>query len=205
MHKILGVFVFDIPGCNTVASDSHHQTHARLAVYQLTDFYFFSRAHIRELMLFSCRMIVQRITPDIFYRIQLDADHQRMFEKYELNNLIVNCLRTPSGHACCVVSRRKYTAAPILKLITECLYEDLTHTQVEHTIKRMDTQLQDDVIGDIENDIAHIKAELLISIDKLLERGEKLDDLISKAEDLSATTRTFNKNAERLNRCCIIL
>ena len=37
----------------------------------------------------------------------------------------------------------------------------------------------------------------------LLDRGEKLDDLISKSEDLSMQSKSFYKTAKKTNSCCV--
>ena len=37
----------------------------------------------------------------------------------------------------------------------------------------------------------------------LLERGEKLDDLVSKSDELSAQSKMFYKTAKKTNACCV--
>lgn len=43
------------------------------------------------------------------------------------------------------------------------------------------------------------------NIDQMLERGEKLDDLVLQSEDLSFQSKAFANRAEDLNSCCVIL
>lgn len=40
------------------------------------------------------------------------------------------------------------------------------------------------------------------TIEAVLERGEKLDDLVSKSEMLSLQSKTFYKTARKTNSCC---
>ena len=40
------------------------------------------------------------------------------------------------------------------------------------------------------------------NLEDLLYRGERLDSLLAKTTDLSEKSKTFMKDAEKLNRCC---
>jgi len=40
------------------------------------------------------------------------------------------------------------------------------------------------------------------TIEAVLERGEKLDDLVAKSEGLSAQSKMFYKTARKTNSCC---
>lgn len=49
------------------------------------------------------------------------------------------------------------------------------------------------------------KIKLYKSVDLLLERGEKIEDLAQKSQDLSARSKQFAHKAKKLNRCCVIM
>lgn len=40
------------------------------------------------------------------------------------------------------------------------------------------------------------------TIEAVLERGEKLDDLVAKSEGLSMQSKAFYKTAKKTNACC---
>ena len=40
------------------------------------------------------------------------------------------------------------------------------------------------------------------TIESVLQRGEKLDDLVAKSEDLGLQSKTFYKTAKKTNACC---
>ena len=42
------------------------------------------------------------------------------------------------------------------------------------------------------------------TIDSVLERGVKLDNLVDKSNDLSAQSKMFYKQAKKTNSCCVI-
>lgn len=43
------------------------------------------------------------------------------------------------------------------------------------------------------------------TIENVLERGEKLDDLVSKSQDLSTQSKVFYKQAKKTNSCCVVM
>jgi synaptobrevin family protein YKT6 len=45
----------------------------------------------------------------------------------------------------------------------------------------------------------------LDSVEQVLQRGEKLDDLVAKSSDLSAQSKMFYKSAKKQNSCCIVM
>lgn len=42
------------------------------------------------------------------------------------------------------------------------------------------------------------------TIDSVLERGVKLDNLVERSNDLSAQSKMFYKQAKKTNSCCVI-
>jgi hypothetical protein len=62
-----------------------------------------------------------------------------------------------------------------------------------------------DKVQQIKSELDETKVILLESIEKLLERGEKIDELVKKTEELNVGAITFAKKSKELNRCCIIL
>ena len=58
-----------------------------------------------------------------------------------------------------------------------------------------------DVLAKITNDVAEIKEIMYQNIESILSRGEKLDDLLKKSEDLDRQSKEFTKVAKKL-RCC---
>lgn len=62
-----------------------------------------------------------------------------------------------------------------------------------------------DKILKIQKELDETKAVLVKSIDDLLTRGEKIEDLARKSNDLSFQSKAFVEKSEELNSCCTIL
>lgn len=54
----------------------------------------------------------------------------------------------------------------------------------------------------IQEELDETKIILHSTIEAVLQRGEKLDDLVSKSEGLSMQSKAFYKTARKTNACC---
>lgn len=59
-----------------------------------------------------------------------------------------------------------------------------------------------DPLTRIEHTLEEVKEVMHKNIGEVLRRGEKLEDLMDKAEDLSTTSVVFYKRAKQTNQCC---
>ncbi len=62
-----------------------------------------------------------------------------------------------------------------------------------------------DKILKLDKQLNETKEVLYQTIDKVLARGEKLDELVAKSDGLSAQSKLFYKQAKKTNSCCIIM
>lgn len=62
-----------------------------------------------------------------------------------------------------------------------------------------------DKISAIQKELDETTSVLTKTIDNVLERGEKLDDLVNKSQDLSTQSKVFYKQAKKTNSCCIVM
>lgn len=61
-----------------------------------------------------------------------------------------------------------------------------------------------DVLTKIQNDLDETKIILKKSIEAVLERGEKLEDLINATDKIKCHSKTFYHSAKKTNSCCSI-
>lgn len=57
----------------------------------------------------------------------------------------------------------------------------------------------------IRRDLDETKIALHQTIASVLERGEKLDTLVAKSDDLNLASKTFYKTAKQQNGCCVVM
>jgi synaptobrevin family protein YKT6 len=54
----------------------------------------------------------------------------------------------------------------------------------------------------IQKDLDEIKEIMHKNIDEILKRGETLDQLVEKSEEMSASSVHFYKQSKKVNSCC---
>lgn len=78
----------------------------------------------------------------------------------------------------------------------------LPFPELEGIVKRYQNPAEADNIMKIQKDLDDTKIILHKTIDSVLERGTKLDNLVEKSTDLSAQSKMFYKTAKKQNSCC---
>ncbi|KAE9370706.1 putative snare protein [Stipitochalara longipes BDJ] len=74
----------------------------------------------------------------------------------------------------------------------------------EYLVKYQDPQ-QADSIMKIQKELDETKIVLHKTIESVLQRGEKIDDLVAKSDGLSAQSKMFYTQAKKQNSCCVLM
>jgi synaptobrevin homolog YKT6 len=75
--------------------------------------------------------------------------------------------------------------------LESCLVEYQDPTKVDKLMK-------------VDKSLSETKEVLHKTIEAVLARGEKLDDLVDKSAELSASSKAFYKTAKKTNSCCTV-
>lgn len=81
----------------------------------------------------------------------------------------------------------------------------VTFLGLDITLAKFQEPKEADMLTKLQADVDETKIILHSTITALLERGEKLDDLVAKSDDLSAQSKVFYKTARKTNQCCHLL
>lgn len=83
---------------------------------------------------------------------------------------------------------------------------DRVYGEMSDDLKDLIVKYQDpdkiDSLSYCKNEIEKTKVKLYKSVDLILERGEKIEDLADKSADLSIRSKSFAKKAKKLNSWC---
>lgn len=74
--------------------------------------------------------------------------------------------------------------------------------QLEVYLSKFQDPTQSDAMSRLQTDLDDTKIVLHSTIEAVLQRGEKLDDLVDKSEALSMQSKAFYKTARKTNSCC---
>lgn len=76
------------------------------------------------------------------------------------------------------------------------------YTKLDMHLTKYQNPKEADAMTKINNDLDETKIILHNTITNILQRGEKLDNLVAKSEDLSMQSKVFYKTARKTNQCC---
>jgi len=179
------------------------------AAYDLTSFGYFQRSSIQEFMTFTSQIIVERTNVltqasireqdymcHVFVRSDklagvIVSDHE--YPHRVAHNLLKKVLDEFADQ---VPSAQWSTTTPDASIQFKVLDVYLSKYQNPREV---------DAMSKIQADLDETKIILHNTIEAVLERGEKIDDLVSKSEELSLQSKTFYKTARKTNSCCVIL
>ncbi len=77
--------------------------------------------------------------------------------------------------------------------------------KLEQSLQDYQDPAQMDKLLKVDQQLNQTKEILLQTIDKVLQRGEKLDDLVEKSKNLTDASKVFYKQARKTNSCCVIM
>jgi len=178
------------------------------SAFELSSFGYFQRGSIKEVAMFVSREVVSRSSIGERQSIQ----HKEYY---------CHCQVTTQKIGCTVITDAEYPGRVAFSLITKALEEFMKvyGTNVETFTKDANLQLdaldslllkfqnpvEADSVLKIQKDLDETKEVLVKSIDQLLLRGERLDVLAEKSQDLSFQSKAFLKQSEKLNSCCTVI
>jgi len=175
----------------------------------LSSFGFFQRQSVKEMLMFLTKTFTKRTEPG-----------QRQSITHE--GYVVHCYVRSDGLGGTVTTDLEYPARVAFVLIGQMLEDFCAHvggddkwqgctTPESISFPKLDEYLQQyqdpaaaDKVTKIQKDLDETTQILHKTIDSVLERGVKLDNLVERSNDLSAQSKMFYKQAKKTNSCCVI-
>lgn len=173
----------------------------------LSSFGFFQRQSVKEMLLFLTKTFLKRTEPG-----------QRQSVEHE--GYVVHCYVRSDGLAGTVTTDGEYPARVAFGLLGQLLDdftnqhgdawktvstpESMTFPEATEYLEKYQDPASADKVTKIQKDLDETTQILHKTIDSVLERGVKLDNLVDKSNDLSAQSKLFYKQAKKTNSCCVV-
>ncbi|CAO3673311.1 unnamed protein product [Umbelopsis vinacea] len=176
------------------------------AQYELADFGFFQRGSVQEFMGFLSTTVAERTT----------AGQRQSVEK---DNYVGHVYARAEGIAGVLISDKEYPARVAFSLLNKILDEfvmrfspdkwhnpqTIQYPELKDYLNKYQDPKQADSIMKVQKDLDDTKIILHKTIEGVLQRGEKLDSLIERSEELSSQSKVFYKTAKKTNSCCVVM
>jgi synaptobrevin family protein YKT6 len=104
-------------------------------------------------------------------------------------------------NSCVVITNSSYPHYVAHKLINESL-EDIGKERLTLLFQKYQKPEEVDKLVKIQNQLTEVQEIMKINIENVLKRGEKLDTILIKSEELSKHGVKFHTGAKKLNSCC---
>ena len=157
--------------------------------YDLSHVSFFSRSTVREFIVFYSKTVAEHIQNS---KICVTEKEYKMCAENKNNLTIV------------VTTDREYLDRAAFSIIDAVWREMNNNIDLNKMLEKYQDPCAADKIMKVQRDIDSAKLIMLDSVDKVLQRGQSLDQLISKSQDLSDSSKMFYQDTKKMNSCCVI-
>ncbi|WUR04929.1 synaptobrevin YKT6-like protein [Vairimorpha necatrix] len=155
--------------------------------FHLSEFSFFQRKPIRE--------YIMMISKEVTSRLQ-SYDFQVFEQKFnELSILVFVKVYNEYAYISC---GKDYPVNIANKFLSEC--KDCR--DFEKLLKEFQDPKSHDILDKIQRDLKETREISVKTLNSLLERNEKLEDLVKRSSELSVSSKIFYKAAHKRNKCC---
>eukprot|EP00474_Spongospora_subterranea_P011208 CRZ11666.1 hypothetical protein [Spongospora subterranea] len=79
---------------------------------------------------------------------------------------------------------------------------NLTFKNMVEDFQRFQDPIEADKLAQVQKNLDEVKTVMHKNIEEILKRGETIDSLMAKSEDLSGMSVAFYKTAKKNNQCC---
>ncbi|KAI8610501.1 Longin-like domain-containing protein [Chytriomyces sp. MP71] len=189
-------------------ADRNNQGRILAAEHDLSSFNYFQRGSVQEFLGFFIKTATERTAPGMRQKIE----EQNMYVGHVyvrgdgLAGIIVTDIEYPTRTAFTIVNKileefsTKFPSSQWASLnpaTTATSYPELK-TQLA---KFQDPHAADPLLR-VQRDLDETKIVLHKTMESLLNRGEQLDDLVQRSDQLSSQSKMFYKTAKSTNSCC---
>ena len=120
-----------------------------------------------------------------------------------------------------IISDHQYPALVVHQLLSKVMDEflaahprsswataadnSITMPELKEYLTKYQDPHQADSIMKIQRELDETKIVLHKTIESVLDRGEKLDTLVQRSDNLSSASKMFYTNAKKQNSCCVVM
>ncbi|KAH8155273.1 uncharacterized protein LAJ45_00283 [Morchella importuna] len=171
----------------------------------LSSFGYFQQTPVSEFMSLFARAIAE--SKDLTPRQEV-AEQSYVFYVYKRSEGIVSVVITDQEYP-------KQVAHKLLSQVSDDFLTTYTRAKWsqagklplpvlgEYIVKYQDPKQADSMLR-IQQELDETKIVLHKTIESVLERGEKIDNLVARSEGLSSSSKMFYTQAKKQNSCCVI-
>ncbi|KAG1733858.1 snare protein YKT6 [Suillus paluster] len=174
----------------------------------VSSFSFYQRSSVSEFLTFFTKTVVER-TP------------QGQRQSVQENNYTAHVYNRGGAEqlSAIIITDHEYPVRPAFSLLTKLLDDfttkvpqssftnpgSISFPEIQTYIQKYQDPRQADTIMRVQQELDETKIVLHKTIESVLQRGEKLDNLVERSNALSTQSKMFYKTAKKQNACCVVM
>uniref|UniRef100_A0A7S1T0Q0 Uncharacterized protein n=1 Tax=Tetraselmis chuii TaxID=63592 RepID=A0A7S1T0Q0_9CHLO len=195
--KVTGLFLLKSNGPEAEPFILGHAT-------DLNSFGYFQRGPVREMLNFASRTVCKRTQQGQRQSVAHEEYLIHVYNRGGLVGLAVVDQEYPARAAFCIINKLMDDFSA--KVGDAWKGTQVDSTEADEMLQAAIVKYQDPASADklmqIQKDLDETKIILHKTIESVLERGEKLEQLVDKSSDLSMASQMFYRQAKKTNSCC---
>ncbi|EIW56083.1 snare protein YKT6 [Trametes versicolor FP-101664 SS1] len=174
----------------------------------LSSFSFYQRGSVAEFMSFFTKTISERTPQGQRQSVQENSYTAHVYNRGGAEQL-----------AGVIITDQEYPVRPAFSLLTKLLDDfiakvpqasfktpaAISFPEINTYLQKYQDPRQADAIMKVQQELDETKIILHKTIESVLQRGEKINDLVDRSTALSAQSKMFYKTAKKQNSCCVIM
>ncbi|PCH41928.1 snare-like protein [Wolfiporia cocos MD-104 SS10] len=174
----------------------------------LSSFSFYQRPSVNEFMSFFARTLAERTPQGGRQSVQEGSYTAHVYNRGGAEQVVG-----------VLITDHEYPVRPAFSLLTKTL-DDFTakvptssyttpsaisFPEAQTYVQKYQDPRQADAIMRVQKELDETKIVLHKTIESVLERGERINDLVDRSNALSAQSKAFYKTAKKQNSCCVLM
>jgi len=179
-----------------------------IAEKDLNSFGRFTRGSVGEFMTVFSKPLVKKTQPHQRIAVQEEAYTFHAFSRQEgVTGVLISDQEYPNKSAQFVLSK---ICADFLAKYPKTAWKDAKQDscplpELKEYIVKFQNPNEVDPTLKIQQELDETKVVLYKTLESVLERGEKIDNLVQKSDGLSAQSKMFYTQAKKQNSCCTVM
>lgn len=206
--RILGLFgpqmkIFSI---QVLHKSSDGKAKILKSAFDLSSFSFFQRSSVQEFMAFTGKLLVERSAIPSRSSVKENEYFCHTFVRQDgLSGVFITDAEYQPRVAFTALRRVLddfTTKIPPTQWIQLKSEKDCNYTNLSDLLIKWQNPREADAMTRVQEEVEETKVVLHNTIQSVLQRGEKLDDLVAASEGLSNQSKLFYTQARKMNKCC---
>ncbi|GAU92183.1 hypothetical protein RvY_04296 [Ramazzottius varieornatus] len=171
----------------------------------LQSFGFFQRGSVQEFMTFTSELLVERTPVGSKARIKQEDYMCTVYVRSDsLAGVLISDQEYPDRVGFTLLHKvlDDFVSKIPQQQWTTGTPATISFSGLDEFLAKYQNPKEADALTKIQSDLDDTKVILHNTIEAVLQRGEKLDDLVAKSEELSMSSKAFYTTARKTNQCC---